>query len=192
MKFGKYLTFRVITFIITVWIGVTFIFFIPRMFPSDPVEGMIGQLQARSGSMDPAQLETLRRSLRIQFGLEGSLAEQYFTFLRKGLFQFDFGPSLMSYPTPAGEIVARYLPYTVFLSLTSTIIAWVIGNLIGLLAGFRKDKTSSKILEGVAICIYPIPYFIVALVLQITSGIHSTRIQADASNSRARSHPHGR
>ena len=39
--------------------------------------------------------------------------------------------------------------------------------MIGLLAGFRKNKRSSKILEGIAICIYPIPYFIVALVLQI-------------------------
>ena len=41
------------------------------------------------------------------------------------------------------------------------------GNIIGLLAGFRKDKRSSKIMEGIAICIYPIPYFIIALVLQI-------------------------
>ena len=46
-------------------------------------------------------------------------------------------------------------------------VAWIIGNVIGLLAGFRKNKRSSKILEGIAICIYPIPYFIVALVLQI-------------------------
>lgn len=53
------------------------------------------------------------------------------------------------------------------LSLTSTFFAWVIGNFIGLLAGFRKNKRSSKILEGIAICIYPLPYFLVALVLQI-------------------------
>jgi ABC-type dipeptide/oligopeptide/nickel transport system permease component len=56
------------------------------------------------------------------------------------------------------------------LSMTTTIIAWIIGNLIGLLAGFRKNKTSSKVLEAIAICIYPIPYFILALVLQIVFG----------------------
>lgn len=167
MKFWKYLLLRILTWALTIWIGVTFIFFIPRMFPSDPVDNMIGQMQSRSGQMDPVQQETLRRSLRVQFGLEGSLLEQYGSFLWKGLLHFDFGPSLGNYPTPAGEIIGRNLPYTVGLSLISTILAWIIGNVIGLLAGFRKNKRSSKILEGIAICIYPIPYFIIALVLQI-------------------------
>ena len=167
MKFWKYLGLRIITWALTILIGVTFIFFIPRMFPSDPVEAMIGQMQARSGQMDPVQQEALRKSLRIQFGLEGSLWEQYTSFLWKGLLHFDFGPSLMSYPTPCNEIIMRNLPYTVGLSLFTTIVAWIIGNVIGLLAGFRPNKRYSKILEGIAICIYPIPYFIVALVLQI-------------------------
>lgn len=167
MKFWKYFGLRLMTWALTILIGVTFIFFIPRMFPSDPVEGMIGQMESRSGQMDPVQKEALRKSLRIQFGLEGSLWEQYTSFLWNGLLHFDFGPSLMSYPTPASEIIMRNLPYTVGLSLTTTVVAWVIGNLIGLLAGFRKNKKSSKILETVAICIYPIPYFIVALLLQI-------------------------
>lgn len=167
MKFGKYFLIRVLTCVLTIWIGVTFIFFIPRMFPSDPVESMIGQMQARSGQMDPTEKELLRQSLRIQFGLEGSLFEQYTSFLWKGLLQFDFGPSLMSYPEPVGDIIGLYLPYTLGLSLTTTLCAWVIGNIIGLLAGFRKNKRSSKILESIAICIYPVPYFIIALLFQI-------------------------
>ena len=57
MKFWKYLGLRVLTWALTILIGVTFIFFIPRMFPSDPVESMIGQMQARSGDMDPAAKE---------------------------------------------------------------------------------------------------------------------------------------
>lgn len=167
MKFRTYFFKRVLAWFVTIMIGVTFIFFIPRMFPSDPVETMIGQMTARSGSMDPEQMEALRSSLRVQFGLEGTLWEQYTTFLWNGLLHFDFGPSLMNYPTPVGEIIGLYLPYTLGLSLTTTTIAWIIGNFIGLLAGFRKNARSSKILEGIAICIYPIPYFIVALVFQI-------------------------
>lgn len=167
MKFAKTLGFRVLTWALVIWIGVSFIFFIPRMFPSDPVEAMIAQMTAKSGSMEAAQKEALRSALRKQFGLEGSLWEQYTYFIAHGVFQFDFGPSLMNYPTPVIEIIGRYLPYTLILSLTGTILGWVLGNVIGLLAGFRANKRSSKIMETIAICIYPIPYFIVALVLQI-------------------------
>ena len=167
MKFKTFFLQRVLAWALTIWIGVTFIFFIPRMFPSDPVENMIAQMQTRSGNMDPAEMEALRQQLRVQFGLEGSLLKQYGSFLWNGLLHFDFGPSLMSYPEPVGDIIGRYLPYTLILSLTSTFLAWVIGNFIGLLAGFRKNKKSSQILESIAIFIYPIPYFLVALVLQI-------------------------
>ena len=90
LKFSKYLALRVLACALTIWIGVTFIFFIPRMFPSDPVENMIGQIQSRSGQMDPQQMEMLRHSLNVQFGLDGSLLEQYGSFLWKGLLHFDF------------------------------------------------------------------------------------------------------
>ena len=117
--------------------------------------------------MAPEEKEALRVQLRQQFGLEGSLLSQYGKFLWEGLLQFKFGPSLMSFPTPVNEIIGRNLPYTMGLSLITTFIGWIIGNGIGLLAGFRKNARSSKILEGIAICIYPIPYFLVALIFQI-------------------------
>ena len=167
MKFRTFFLQRLLAWALTIWIGVTFIFFIPRMFPSDPVENMIAQMQSRSGNMDPAEMEALRTQLRVQFGLEGSLLQQYGSFLWNGLFHFDFGPSLMRYPEPVTSIIGRNLPYTLGLSLTSTLLGWVIGNFIGLLAGFRKNARSSKIMESIAICIYPIPYFLIALILQI-------------------------
>jgi len=172
MKFWKYLLMRVFTCILTIWIGVTVVFFIPRAFPSDPVDIMISQMASLQGSLHPDEVEALRSSLRIQFGLEGSLLSQYVHYLRNGLLRFDFGPSLMAFPTPATEIIMRSMPYTVILSLFTVILAWIIGNLIGLRAGFRKNERSSKIMEAVAIFIYPIPYFIVALVLLIVFAFH--------------------
>ena len=143
MKFKTFFLQRILAWALTILIGVTFIFFIPRMFPSDPVENMIAQMQSRSGNMDPAEMEALRQQLRIQFGLDGTLLEQYGYFLLHGLLQFDFGPSLMSYPEPVTSIIGRNLPYTLGLSLTTTLLAWIIGNFIGLLAGFRKNKACS-------------------------------------------------
>ena len=41
MKFRKFFLQRVLAWALTIWIGVTFIFFIPRMFPSDPGESCV-------------------------------------------------------------------------------------------------------------------------------------------------------
>ncbi len=167
MKFWRYLGQRLLTYILVIWIGVTFVFFVPRFFPSDPVEAMISGLTARSGSLQPEQVEAMRKQMRQDFGLEGTLFEQYFSFIKRAVFQLDFGVSLSNFPTPVTTLIFRSLPYTLGLLTFSTVLSWIIGNFIGLLAGFRKDKMYSKILEAVAIVLYPIPYYIVALVLLI-------------------------
>lgn len=165
MRFWKYLAGRLGAWFLVIFIGTTFMFFIPRFFPSNPVENMIQAMLSKT-SLQAAEIEALRTHLHRLYGLEGTLWEQYVDFLRNAI-RFDFGPSLMNFPTSATSIVARYLPYTVGLSLFTTIISWTFGNFIGLLAGFRKDKISSLIMEYIAIFIYPIPYFILALVVQI-------------------------
>ena len=165
MKFGKYLAGRLLSWFLVIFIGITLMFFIPRFFPADPVESMIQKMLSKT-SLQAEVEQALRASLRSQYGLEGSLWEQYIGFWSKAI-RFDFGPSLMNFPADATSIVARYLPYTVGLSLVTTILAWILGNAIGILAGFRKNKVSSVILEYIAIFIYPIPYFILALVVQI-------------------------
>jgi peptide/nickel transport system permease protein len=165
VNFFKFLGSRLITFFMVVFIGVTTVFFVPRFMPTSPVEAMIGKLTSRASTMDPVAVMTLRESLNESFGLNGSLSSQYFGFLKRVLITHDFGPSLTAYPTPVIEMIGRALPWTFGLLLTSTLIAWFFGNLIGLIAGFRRKTVYSKILESIAIVFYPIPYYIFALAL---------------------------
>ncbi|NHN30356.1 ABC transporter permease [Paenibacillus agricola] len=165
MGFYKFLLGRIATFLLVVLIGITTVFFVPRFMPSDPVEAMIGQMMSKSAFMEPEAVVTLRKSLNESFGLEGTLWEQYVGFFKRVIFTQDFGPSLAMYPTPVNQLISNALPWTLGLLLTSTVIAWLIGNLVGLLAGFRKEKAYSKVLEGVSMVLYPIPYYILALIL---------------------------
>jgi peptide/nickel transport system permease protein len=165
MGFYKFLLSRLMTFILVVVIGLTTVFFVPRFLPSDPVEAMIGTMMAKSSFMEPSAVQSLRDSLNVSFGLEGTLWSQYYGFIKRVVFTQDFGPSLAAYPTPVNELIARSWPWTMGLLLSSTLIAWVIGNGIGLLAGFRREKAYSKVLESIAIALYPIPYYIFALLL---------------------------
>ncbi len=167
MHFVKFLATRLITYVLVLWIGITAVFFVPRLVPSDPIESMVARMSAQATYMQPEQVIAMRNSLRESFGLQGTLGEQYVGFLKRVLLTGDFGPSLAMFPTPVSELIGKALPWSLGLLLTSTLIAWVIGNGIGLIVGYWKDNRISKILEIGAMTVYPIPYYILALVLII-------------------------
>jgi len=158
---------RLVSYVLVVLFGITFIFIIPRLLPVNPVEAMIGRMMSQGAYMQLEQVEALRSSLSDAFGLHGTIAQQYFGFLWRVLITRDFGPSLAMYPTPVRALVGQALPWTFGLLLTSVLIAWVIGNALGLVLGTMSERRVSKALEALAIVLYPIPYFILALVLSI-------------------------
>ena len=158
---------RLASYVAVVLFGITFIFVIPRLMPVNPVEAMLGRMMSQGAYMQQEQVTALRESLSDAFGLNGTILEQYFGFLHRILISQDFGPSLAMYPTPVRELIAQALPWTFGLLLCSVLIAWLIGNAIGLLIGTMPSSRVSKVLEVVAIVLYPIPYFILALVLSI-------------------------
>ena len=167
MQFAKFMVTRVIAYILVIWIGITVVFFVPRFMPSDPVESMLGRIMSQGAYMAADQVEAMRATLTQAFGLEGSLADQYFGFFHRTFVTREFGPSLSLFPTPVNELIGRALPWTLGLLLTSTIIAWIVGNAIGLLAGYKSRWATSRALEVIAILVYPIPYYITALILII-------------------------
>ena len=77
------------------------------------------------------------------FGLDGGLLTQYGHFMSQLVLHRNFGPSLLEYPTPAQDVVAHALPWTIGLLFTSALIAWVLGTLLGAFAGWRRNSRIS-------------------------------------------------
>ena len=82
----------------------------------------------------------------------------------------DFGPSLSAFPTPVSTLIGRALPWTVGLLSVSTILAFVLGNLLGGLAGYYRNSRILKVAGIAAMGVHPIPYYIVAFVVLIVFG----------------------
>ena len=116
--------------------------------------------------MDPAAVDALRKSLTEMYGLEGGIFQQYFAFWGR-LLRGDFGPSLFQFPVPVIDLITNSLPWTVGLLITTTVIAWIIGNILGALAGYFKNKGWAKTLDNIAMVVRPMPYYIFALLLLI-------------------------
>ena len=57
----------------------------------------------------------------------------------------DFGPSLSAFPTPVMTIIRNALPWTAGLLILATLIAWILGNTLGALAGYFRSNAVLKV-----------------------------------------------
>lgn len=162
----EYIIPRICTYILVIFIGITICFLIPRFTPLDPVLAVVNRLSQYGEYYDPQALQVLIESMKELYGLKGSLLDQYIAFLKR-LAVGDFGPSLAYFPTPAVSIFQQSLPWTIGLLSMSTLISWILGNFIGGIAGYFSERRWAKTLGVFATIVYPIPYYIMALILII-------------------------
>jgi peptide/nickel transport system permease protein len=166
MDFLKsYILPRLLQWFVVIVIGITIAFTIPRLLPSDPVEQTLRRFSSNAIS-DPRAVASFRDALRDMYGLQGSPVEQYFRFWSR-LLRGDLGPSMGAFPTPVTTIIVNGLPWTIGLLFSSIIIAWVLGLVLGTLAGYFPQRLWAQLLDKLVITVYPVPYFIVALTLVI-------------------------
>jgi peptide/nickel transport system permease protein len=166
--YSIYLLGRLSQFVLVVFIGINIAFIVTHATPIDPVEQSIAAA-TQFGSTNPEAVALMRQSLKELYGLQGGLWDQYVTFWKR-VSVGDFGPSLSAFPTPVRVLIARALPWTVGLLLVSTVISWILGNLLGGLAGYYRNNKVLWLAGIVAMAFHPIPYYIVAFVLLILFG----------------------
>ncbi len=159
-----YLIPRVIQYVLVILFGVTAVFFIPRLLPNDPVMRTIAELRARGASLEPGAMDKIISDMTRMYGLEGSWLDQYGAFWMR-LAQGDLGVSFFQFPTPVSTLIAIALPWTMGLLLTTTLLAWVIGNVLGAFAGYFSNSRWSQAMDAVAMVIRPVPYYIFAFAL---------------------------
>lgn len=126
----RYLLPRLIVYFLVIFVGITVIFVIPRLLPIDPIQQLIGKLSAQGTYLDPKAINRMIETLQELYGLKGSLWEQYVNFWGR-LLRGDFGPSYYQFPVPVITLIKQSLPWTFGLLLTTTIISWIIGNILG-------------------------------------------------------------
>lgn len=164
MFYRRYLIPRIIQYLLVILFGITAVFIIPRLLPNDPVMRTISELRARGASLEPGAMDKIIADMTQMYGLEGSWLEQYGAFWLR-LARGDLGVSFFQFPTPVNRLIATALPWTVGLLLTTTILAWLIGNILGAFAGYFSSSGWSKALDGVAMVLRPMPYYIFAFAL---------------------------
>lgn len=160
----SYMLRRLGFYLVAFWVSITLNFFLPRFMPGDPVSRMVARLQ---GQIRPDQIEALRES----FGLsDAPLWEQYLQYLGQ-IFTGNLGFSVSRFPTPVIDVISSVIGWTFLLGFVSLIIAVVIGNVLGILAAWRRGGVLDSFVPPLLIFIGSFPYFWLAMGLLYLFGV---------------------
>ena len=160
---------KAVAYVFTIWGAFTITFFLFRLLPANPIDAWVKTLE-RQYSRQSASTASSAEYYREQFGLNGTLGEQYVRYLYQVFIKGDLGPSFINFPNKVQDLIAQRLPWTIALLGTSIILAWIIGLVIGLLSGWFRESRVSGTITNVSIALSQIPPYLIALFLVLILG----------------------
>ena len=144
---------RVLLMLPQIFILSVLAFLIAKMMPGDPFTGLI------TPETDPNTIE----ALRVKSGFYDPLPVQYWNWISKA-FRGDFGLSY-TYKYEVTKLIGQRIGNTVWLSLLTMILTYLIALPLGMIAGRYQNSWADKAIVVYTFITYSIPVFVFALVL---------------------------
>ncbi|HEY6680625.1 MAG TPA: ABC transporter permease [Actinomycetota bacterium] len=156
----RYLLGKVMQLVLTLFIVVTFMFFLFHVFmPGDPVQVFLKQAGAK---YTPAQIEELKH----RFGYDQPIFPNQYVQYLKDTATLNLGYSTFLYP---GESVTQIywtrMGKSLVLITTSTIASMVIGVLMGIYGGWRRGGRVDNSSMTSSLVLYAMPEFVLGMIL---------------------------
>jgi len=152
-------------FLLTLWAAVTLNFFLPRMMPGNPAVAMVAKFRGRISGQELTALETI-------FGVNSgqSLPAQYVHYLGD-IARGNFGTSLFFFPSSVSSVVRTAIFWTLGLVGVTTILAFILGTGVGIIAAWRRGGLVDSIAPPVLVITSAIPYFWVGMMFILIFGL---------------------
>jgi peptide/nickel transport system permease protein len=123
---------------------------------------------ALSGSVQ-AGLEEMVKEYESKFGLDKPLWQQYLIYL-VDVAHFDFNYSIANYPRKVVDMIADAIPWSVALLLVTTLLGFLIGNVLGALLAWPGAPGFLRYVMPPILMMSAIPYFLLGLILVYVFG----------------------
>lgn len=159
--YKKYILRKFLWYLLTFFIAISLNFLLPRMVKGNPVATIASSLTA--GMTDNDAIKKVYQTFEKEFGVDKPLYVQYGVYL-KNVLMGNLGTSFGMYPRKVGDILGSAVPWTIGLQLPSILIGWIIGNLLGAIAAYRKG-IFDKVIMTAGLFISSIPAFIFSIIL---------------------------
>jgi peptide/nickel transport system permease protein len=169
---GRYLSRKLVTYVLAFIVGVTLDWLIPRLAPGDPIQTLLSKFQ-----LQPASYAALYKTFAQAFGTNLPLWQQYLNFW-KGLLTGDMGISIWNPPAKVTTLIFQALPYTLALIVPATVLSYMVGNRLGAAAARRKALDNTVLPLGYIAQAIPYPFLalLVPYLLGVVWHIFPTRL----------------
>lgn len=148
--------------VFTLWAVLTLTFALVRLLPGNPMGAMVQQLIQQG--VNPARARRLVE-LRLSVDPNKPIPHAYVDYMIN-MAQGNLGTS-MYYSEPVVDIIARSLPWTLFVLSWSLFISFFIGVVVGALMAYWEGGKLDVGLTSWAIMMGSVPYYVLALLLLI-------------------------
>jgi peptide/nickel transport system permease protein len=155
---GQYVLRRTIYATVTLFAVTCINFAIPRLMPGNALYYFANpRIIATPGALD---------ALKRRFGLDQPLWTQFVLYW-VNLFSLppNFGVSYLFYPAPVFSVIMQYLPWTLFLVGTATILTAIVGILLGVWTGSRPGSKLDTASVSISMILWTMPFFWLGIIL---------------------------
>ncbi|KAF0824622.1 MAG: ABC transporter permease [Bacillota bacterium] len=156
----KYLFFRVINILITLYIIATATFFLMKQLPGSPFD------EERLSSLSEEQ----RMEFYAKYGLDKPLHEQYILYLTN-LVQGEMGDSFYFKGQDVSGLIASRVGPSALLGFQAVLLGFTVGIVLGIIAAFKHNTMWDFSTMLVAVLGVSVPNFVFAALLQYYVGL---------------------
>lgn len=160
---ADYLSKRLVQFAFVLWGAATLNFVVPRLAPGNPIRERLMNAMTQPGPMQQG-IEEMVRAYNVQFGLDQPLHIQYLKYMG-AVARLDFGYSIAQYPAKVLPLIMGALPWTIGMLTVATILAFVVGTLLGALVAWPRSPRALRYFVWPMMALSSIPYYLFGLML---------------------------
>lgn len=151
------------SFLLIVWLATSLNFFLPRLSSTNPIRERLLE-QALQGGFVQQGMNEMVAEYEAKFGLDKPIWQQYLIYMGD-VARLDFNYSISNYPRTVSSMMLEALPWTIVLLTVTTLLAFVIGTLLGAFLGWPRAPRWLHYLMPPLMALHAIPFFALGLVL---------------------------
>lgn len=166
--YTKYFIKKFFWYFLTLLIAITLNFVLPRLIQGNPIATIATQMT--QGMTDSDTIKKVYETFTREFGIDKPIGTQFVIYL-KNLLTGNLGTSFGLYPKKVLDILASAVPWTIGLQLPAILTGWVLGNILGAVAAYKRG-VFDKVIFPAALFVNSIPFFTLAIIMLFIFGLN--------------------